>query len=442
MMKNKKVRKSLSLLACLSMMCALLLMCSGCGGGDKKALVGTWESSLDLTDMVNEQMEAGMGSDQELMQYFTIKDFSIKLALTFNEDDTYKLAVDEAAMGQSLDNILADFKEGATRYFEDLIADSGQEMTVDEALSAMGLTMDDFMDQLFSKEDMMSSLGEMESSGTFQAKGGMIYMTDGDGTGVEPYELEDSTLTLTGEGVDDGELVGLYRPNPELGMFSVLPDCSSGFGIPSMAPTFFKMDFSGVLSLNFLTIMFAFLFVDMFDTLGTLIGVASKADMLDQEGKLPKIKGALMADAVGTSLGAVFGTSTTTTFVESASGVAEGGRTGLTAVVSAALFGLALFLSPIFLAIPSFATAPALIVVGFLMITSITKIDFQDYTEALPCYISMIAMPFMYSISEGIAMGVISYVVINLLTGRAKEKKISLLMYVLAVLFVLKYILI
>ncbi|MDE7068047.1 MAG: NCS2 family permease, partial [Schaedlerella arabinosiphila] len=216
------------------------------------------------------------------------------------------------------------------------------------------------------------------------------------------------------------ELVGLYRPNPELGMFSVLPDFSSGFGIPSMAPTFFKMDFSGVLSLNFLTIMFAFLFVDMFDTLGTLIGVASKADMLDQEGKLPKIKGALMADAVGTSLGAVFGTSTTTTFVESASGVAEGGRTGLTAVVSAALFGLALFLSPIFLAIPSFATAPALIVVGFLMITSITKIDFQDYTEALPCYISMIAMPFMYSISEGIAMGVISYVVINLLTGRAK----------------------
>ena len=196
------------------------------------------------------------------------------------------------------------------------------------------------------------------------------------------------------------ELVGLYRPNPELGMFSVLPDFSSGFGIPSMAPTFFKMDFSGVLSLNFLTIMFAFLFVDMFDTLGTLIGVASKADMLDQEGKLPKIKGALMADAVGTSLGAVFGTSTTTTFVESASGVAEGGRTGLTAVVSAALFGLALFLSPIFLAIPSFATAPALIVVGFLMITSITKIDFQDYTEALPCYISMIAMPFMYSISE------------------------------------------
>ena len=238
------------------------------------------------------------------------------------------------------------------------------------------------------------------------------------------------------------EVTGLYQPNAELGMFSVLPDFSGGLGIQSMAPTFFKMDFSGILSLNFLTIMFAFLFVDMFDTLGTLIGVASKADMLDKDGRLPKIKGALMADAVGTSLGAVFGTSTTTTFVESASGVAEGGRTGLTSVVAAAFFGLSLFLSPIFLAIPSFATAPALIIVGFLMISSILKIDFDDFTEAIPSYIAIIAMPFMYSISEGIAMGIISYVVINLATGRAREKKISLLMYVLAVLFVLKYVLI
>lgn len=238
------------------------------------------------------------------------------------------------------------------------------------------------------------------------------------------------------------ELTGLYQPNPELGMFSVLPDFSSGFGIPSMAPTFLKMDFGGILSLNFLTIMFAFLFVDMFDTLGTLIGVASKADMLDSDGKLPHIKGALMADAVGTAAGAVFGTSTTTTFVESASGVAEGGRTGLTAVVAAVLFGLSLFLSPIFLAIPSFATAPALIVVGFLMVTSILKVNFGDYTEAIPCYICLIAMPFMYSISEGIAMGIISYVVINLISGHAKEKKISLLMYFLTVFFILKYILI
>lgn len=236
------------------------------------------------------------------------------------------------------------------------------------------------------------------------------------------------------------ELVGLYQPSVEQGMFSVLPDLSRGFGIPSMAPTFMKLDFKGIFTLDFFVIMFAFLFVDLFDTLGTLIGVASKADMLDKDGKLPKIKGALMADAIGTSAGALFGTSTTTTFVESAAGVAEGGRSGLTAVVAAILFGLSLFLSPIFLAIPSFATAPALIVVGFLMITSITKIDFADYTEAIPSYICIIAMPFMYSISEGIAMGVISYVVINLATGKAKDKKISTLMYVLAVLFVLKYI--
>ena len=238
------------------------------------------------------------------------------------------------------------------------------------------------------------------------------------------------------------EVTGLYQPNAELGMFSVLPDFSGGFGIQSMAPTFFKMDFSGILSLNFVTIMFAFLFVDMFDTLGTLIGVASKADMLDKDGKLPKIRGALLSDAIGTSLGAVFGTSTTTTFVESASGVAEGGRTGLTSVVAAIFFGLSLFLSPVFLAIPSFATAPALIIVGFLMISSVLKIDFNDFTEAIPSYIAIIAMPFMYSISEGIAMGVISYVVINVATGHAKGKKISLLMYVLAVLFVLKYVLI
>lgn len=237
------------------------------------------------------------------------------------------------------------------------------------------------------------------------------------------------------------ELLGLYVPNADAGMFSVIPNLS-GFGIPSLAPTFMHMDFSRVLSLDFLVIMFAFLFVDLFDTLGTLIGVASKADMLDKDGKLPKIRGALLADAIGTSVGAVLGTSTTTTFVESASGVSEGGRTGLTGVVAAIMFALALFLSPIFLAIPSFATAPALIIVGFLMITSITKIDFNDYTETIPAYICMIAMPFMYSISEGIAMGIISYVVINVLTGNAAKKKISLLMYVLAVLFVLKYILI
>ena len=236
------------------------------------------------------------------------------------------------------------------------------------------------------------------------------------------------------------QLTHLYVPNADLGYYSLLPDFSNGISVPSMMPTFMKMDFSIVFSLDFVVIMFAFLFVDMFDTLGTLIGVASKADMLDKDGKLPRIKGALLSDAVGTTVGAMCGTSTVTTFVESASGVAEGGRTGLTSLVAAVLFGLSLLLSPIFLAIPSFATAPALIVVGYLMLTSVTKIDFNDMTEAIPCFIAIIAMPFMYSISEGISMGVISYVVINLITGKAKEKKISLLMYILAVLFVLKYI--
>lgn len=237
------------------------------------------------------------------------------------------------------------------------------------------------------------------------------------------------------------QLIGLYQPNPELGFYSMFPDFSAGFGIKSMAPTFMKLDFSKIASLDFLAVVFAFLFVDLFDTLGTLIGVASKADMLDKDGKLPHIRGALLSDAIATSVGAVFGTSTTTTFVESASGVAEGGRTGLTAIVAAILFGLSLFLSPIFLAIPSFATAPALVVVGFMMMTTVTKIDFSDYTEAIPAYICIIAMPFMYSISEGIAMGVISYVIMNVLTGNAKKKGISILMYVLAVAFVLKYIL-
>ena len=236
------------------------------------------------------------------------------------------------------------------------------------------------------------------------------------------------------------QLTHLYVPNADLGYYSLLPDFSNGISVPSMMPTFMKMDFSIVFSLDFVVIMFAFLFVDMFDTLGTLIGVASKADMLDKDGKLPKIKGALLSDAIGTTVGAVCGTSTVTTFVESASGVAEGGRTGLTSLVAGVLFALSLLLSPIFLAIPSFATAPALIVVGYLMLTSVTKIDFNDMTEAIPCFIAIIAMPFMYSISEGISMGVISYVVINVITGKAKEKKISLLMYILAVLFVLKYI--
>ena len=227
------------------------------------------------------------------------------------------------------------------------------------------------------------------------------------------------------------QMAGIYVANPEIGFYSLLPDFSKGFAIPSIMPVFGKLDFSGIFSLNFIVVIFAFLFVDMFDTIGTLIGVSTKAGMLDEEGRLPNIKGALMADAVATTVGA---------FVESASGVSEGGRTGLTSATTAILFGLSLFLSPIFLAIPSFATAPALIVVGFYMLTNVTHIDFDDFSEALPCYICILAMPFFYSISEGISMGVISYVILNLMTGKAKEKKISALMYVLTVLFILKYV--
>ncbi len=236
------------------------------------------------------------------------------------------------------------------------------------------------------------------------------------------------------------QLVGLYVPNPEVGFYTLFPDFSNGLAIPSLAPIFCKLDFRNVISLNFLVVVFSFLFVDIFDTLGTLIGVSTKANMLDENGKLPRIKGALMADAVATTAGAVLGTSTTTTFVESASGVTEGGRTGLTSVVTAILFGLSLLLSPIFLAIPSFATAPALIIVGFYMLSNVVNIDFKDYSEAIPCFICIAAMPFFYSISEGISMGVISYAAINLITGEFKKKKISVLIYILAVLFILKYI--
>lgn len=233
------------------------------------------------------------------------------------------------------------------------------------------------------------------------------------------------------------QLTGLYVPNPALGLFSVLPDFSNGLSIPSIGPVLFKLEFDKIMSLNFVVVMFAFLFVDLFDTIGTLIGVSTKAGMLDKDGKLPNIKGALLADAIATTAGAMLGTTTVTTFVESASGVSEGGRTGLTAMTTAVLFAVSLLLSPIFLAIPSFATAPALIVVGFYMFTNVVHIDFSDMTEAIPCYICIVAMPLFYSISEGISMGIISYVLINACTGRSK--KVTPLMYVLSILFILKY---
>ncbi len=236
------------------------------------------------------------------------------------------------------------------------------------------------------------------------------------------------------------QLTGLYTVTPEAGFYSLIPSWSS-FSLGAIGLTFgkcFTADFGSVRVLDFVVIVFAFLFVDIFDTLGTLIGCANKANMLDREGKLPRIKQALLADAVATSAGAVLGTSTTTTFVESSAGVAEGGRTGLASVVTGLLFLVSVFLAPIFTTIPGFATAPALLFVGFLMITAVTQIDFNDLTEAIPAYLCLLAMPLMYSISEGIAVGVISYVVINMVCGKAK--KITPLMYILAVLFVCKYI--
>lgn len=235
------------------------------------------------------------------------------------------------------------------------------------------------------------------------------------------------------------QVTGLYVPDPDAGFYSVIP--TGIVSAPaSVAPTLFKLDFSKVASVDFIVVMFAFLFVDMFDTLGTLIGCASKADMLDKDGKLPGIKGALLADAVGTTVGACLGTSTVTTFVESASGIAEGGRTGLTSITAGLLFLLSLFFSPIFLTIPSFATAPALVMVGFLMMQQVAKIAWNNMMEAIPAFICIFAMAFMYSISEGICFGIISYTVLHVCCGKAKE--VTPLMYILTVLFILKYILI
>lgn len=235
------------------------------------------------------------------------------------------------------------------------------------------------------------------------------------------------------------QFTGLYVPNPDLGFYSLLPDFSNGISIPSLSPIFMKFSLEGVPVLEFIVIVFSFLFVDIFDTIGTLVGVATKADMLDENGKLPKIKGALLADAVGTTAGAILGTSTVSTYVESASGVTEGGRTGLTSLTTALLFLIALPLSPIFLAIPSFATAPALIIVGFYMIGSVTEINFSDAAEGIPAFICIAAMPFFYSISEGISMGIISYTVINLVAGN--KKKLNIMLYILTALFLMKYIL-
>lgn len=238
------------------------------------------------------------------------------------------------------------------------------------------------------------------------------------------------------------ELTGIYTPDPAAGHYSLIPSFQMT-DFSKLGETFgqcFHVEFDKVGVFNFIVVVFSFLFVDLFDTIGTLIGVSAKADMLDEDGRLEGIRPALMSDAVATTAGAVLGTSTVSTFVESAAGVGAGGRTGLTACTTGVLFLLSMFLAPVFTAIPAFATAPALILVGFLMFSTVTeiKLDETSYTTAIPAYLCVAAMPLFYSISEGIAIGIISFVVINVFCGKAK--KVNPLMYVLALLFILKYI--
>lgn len=208
--------------------------------------------------------------------------------------------------------------------------------------------------------------------------------------------------------------------------------------VPSIAPIFCKFEWHNIFSIDMLIVVFTFLFIDMFDTIGTVIGVSKKANAINPDGTIPGVKKVLMADAIATVAGAAFGTSTTTTYVESASGVASGGRTGLTSFTVAICFAIALFFAPVFLGIPSAATAPALILVGVMMMSSIKDVDFNDFSECVPAYITMVVMPLAYSISDGIMLGLISYVVLNALSG--KFNKISIMMWILAILFILRYI--
>lgn len=206
---------------------------------------------------------------------------------------------------------------------------------------------------------------------------------------------------------------------------------------PSIEPIFWQFEWHNIFTKDMVIVVFTLLFMDMFDTIGTIVGVATKTGMIDKNGKIPRLKQAFMVDAIGTTVGSMLGTSTITTFVESASGVGEGGRSGLTSFVTAVCFLLSLFIAPFFLSVPEAATAPVLILVGLMMMTTILKVDFSDYSEAIPAFMCIIFMPLAYSISDGIVLGMISYVLINLLTG--KYKKLTIGMYILAAIFVLKF---
>ena len=269
------------------------------------------------------------------------------------------------------------------------------------------------------------SLGNLTSPGVFVAVLGLLF------TGVLLCRRVRGALLL---GILVTSLIGIPFGVTKLAQFNA----AQLFTVPSLAPTFWQFDWQGIFSLDMVIVLFTFLFVDLFDTVGTLIGVATKGNLLDKDGRLPQARNAFMADAIGTTLGAILGTSTVTSYVESASGVAEGGKTGLTALTTALLFVGALFLAPLFLLIPAQATAPILILVGLFMLSPVAEVDFDDYTQSIPMFLTLIIMPLTYSIANGIVWGLISYVVLALCTGRGKE--VPLLTYALAVLFFCKYV--
>ena len=268
-------------------------------------------------------------------------------------------------------------------------------------------------------------LGDMKSAGVLLALGGIVI------TGIL-LALKVRGALLIGMVVTT--IIGIPVGVTQMPHFD--------FSVPSVSSIAWKFEWGWINSaegiFTMITVLFTFLFVDMFDTVGTLIGVSTKANMLDEEGRIPKVKQALMADSIGTTVGAMLGTSTVTTYVESASGVAEGGRTGLTALTTAILFICALFLSPLFLMIPAAATASALVLVGVMMMTPVLSLNLEDFTESIPAFFTLVMMPFTFSIAEGIVFGMLSYVILKLFTG--KHKDISVIAYILAILFVLKFI--
>ncbi len=277
---------------------------------------------------------------------------------------------------------------------------------------------------IMGNENTLLALGDMSSHSVWVALAGLLI------TGILMVFRIRGALLI---GIFVSALAGIplgITHLPEKGLFS-LP--------PAIDPIFFMFDFSKIFSFNMLIVLFTFLFVDMFDTVGTLVGVSSKAGMLDRDGGIPRAKQALFADAIGTTAGAVLGTSTVTTYVESAAGVAAGGKTGLTSFVVAILFALSLFLAPLFLLVPSAATAPALIMVGLFMMSPIQKVDLENMEEAIPVFLTIIIMPMTLSISEGIIFGMLSYVLIKIFTG--KWKQVSLIMYMLSIFFILKFLL-